>query len=88
MNCSRVGLISVLSYNAHFLLRKAKEAKGKAAAKGSKFNARWVERDGEGRPLLKRSRSGETRKRASATGSPDLPRLFVITHHPIFLNSV
>ncbi|XP_073725211.1 uncharacterized protein [Misgurnus anguillicaudatus] len=47
---------------------KAKKAKSKAtSAKGSTFNVRWVERDVEGRPLLKRSRSGETRKRASAT---------------------
>ena len=59
--------------------------KGKAtSAKGSKFNVRWVERDAEGRPLLKEAEV-ERRKRASATGSPCLPRLFVITH-PIFLN--
>ncbi|KAG1925408.1 hypothetical protein F2P79_025558 [Pimephales promelas] len=47
---------------------KAKQAKDKAtSAKGNKCNVRWVERDAKGRPLLKRSRSGETRKRASAT---------------------
>ncbi|KAK2906701.1 hypothetical protein Q8A67_005686 [Cirrhinus molitorella] len=47
---------------------KAKEAKGTAtSATGSKFNVRWVEKDVEGRPLLKRNRSGETRKRASTT---------------------
>jgi len=40
-----------------------------------------VERDAKGRPLLKRSRSGETRKRTSATGSPCLPRLFVISKY-------
>ncbi|XP_077061889.1 uncharacterized protein LOC143714546 [Siphateles boraxobius] len=47
---------------------EAKQAKDKTtSAKGNKFNVRWVERDAKGRPLLKRIRSGETRKRASAT---------------------
>ncbi|KAF4098828.1 hypothetical protein G5714_020858 [Onychostoma macrolepis] len=46
---------------------KAKEAKGKATSAYNKFNVRWVEKDAEGCSLLKRSRSGETRKRASAT---------------------
>ncbi|XP_030269321.1 uncharacterized protein LOC115579790 [Sparus aurata] len=36
------------------------------SAKG-KFHVRWTERDVEGRPMIKRSRSGETRRRVSAT---------------------
>ncbi|CAL8406348.1 unnamed protein product [Arctogadus glacialis] len=44
---------------------KKNDAKGKAAS--SKAEVEWVERDSDGRPIPKRSRSGETRMRASAT---------------------
>ncbi len=56
MNCSRVGHVSASSHNAHFLSCKAKQAKGKATSACNKCNVRWVEKDAEGRPLLKRSR--------------------------------
>ncbi len=56
MNCSRVGHVSASSHNAHFLSCKAKQAKGKATSACNKCNVRWVEKDAEGCPLLKRSR--------------------------------
>lgn len=48
--------------------------KCKAASKGSRFHVRWVERDPEGGPLLKRSRSGETRKHSSSNDGPSSRR--------------
>ena len=60
-------------------VKQEKEAKGKAPSK--KVEVKWVERDSDGRPIPKRSRSGETRKRASATGILCLSRLFVVITH-------
>ena len=53
--------------------------KGQTAS--SKGEVEWVERDSDGRPIPKRSRSGETRMGASATGILCLSRLFVVITH-------
>jgi hypothetical protein len=60
-------------------VKQKKEAKGKAASR--KGEVKWVERDYDGRPIPKRSRSGGTRMGASATGILWLSRLFVVITH-------
>ena len=61
------------SYNDHFLSSRKMTQRAKKHL--VKVKLKWVERDSDGRPIPKRSRSGETRMRASATGILCLSRL-------------
>ncbi|XP_050960579.1 uncharacterized protein LOC127161868 [Labeo rohita] len=66
-----IGAAEDAMFHADLLLAQMKEKQDeKKTSSNRKSKFRWIERDCEGRPLLKRkSRSGETRMRSSATDS-------------------
>ncbi|XP_036417348.1 uncharacterized protein LOC118801253 isoform X2 [Colossoma macropomum] len=68
---------------------KAKQEKAKRTSEGSRFHIRWVEKDDERHPLQKRSRSGQTRKRISASeaASKDLNRFEMTEEVPVLSES-